>query len=306
VGATNAFAPTGRWGMAQEAKSQAREAGFEAAQGFVRDGLASLRNLEHLLKSPKIGPRALERVVAEIHGASQPLGDALVLLIELVRSRSAGLDVTSLLGFTRDSVSFLDDAIAQAAKSDMGAKSRLRLEAQVVRLAADLDALRDLIDLLDAATSAIPNELDLNALAMEALAKRAPATLKQPGIVHVAVTRAKEGSTVVADARVVMPLMAVAFGLVVSQQTKLLQVSATLDGKGEAKVTCGPRANGHAAAVPCVLPRVIVPSLDVVRSAAALTGASLFFEEAEARVSLVIPPGQISQTVVRSSSRLEL
>jgi hypothetical protein len=286
--------------MAEQANWQSREGGFESAQGFVRDGLASLRNLENLLKSPRIGPRALGKVVAELRPGSLPLGDALVTLIDLVASRKPRLDVADLRECTRDRAKLMNEAIERAAQSDMGAKSRLQLEAQVMRLVAELDALRDLVVLLDAATGFIPTELDLNALAMESLAKLAPSAVRHPGLVHVATCPAPDGATVVTDTRVIMPLVALGLGFVAKSGIKSLQLTSTTDASGGAEVTCGEHTNGRPATVPCVPPRVLGPSLGVACSAASLVGVTFSFDEAERRVRLGIPAGQVSQTVVRT------
>lgn len=289
--------------MAEQLNWHSREGGFEAAQGFVRDGLASLRNLENLLKSPRIGPRALGKVVAELRPGSQPLGDALVTLIDLVASREPKLDVADLRECTRDRAKLMNDAIERAAQSDMGAKSRLQLEAQVMRLVAELDALRDLVVLLDAATGFIPTELDLNALAMESLAKLTPSGSRQPGSVLVATCPASDGATVVTDTRVIMPLVALSLGFVTGSGTKSVQMTSTMDSLGGAVLTCAEHTNGRPATIPCVPPRILEPSLGVACSAASLVGVTFAFDEAERRVRLVIPAGQVSQTVVRTSSR---
>ena len=172
--------------MADEAHRQSRWDSFQAAHGFVRDGLAALVNLENLLKSPRIGPKALEKVVAELRPGSRPLGDAVIMLIDLVDARAPSGVSDALREFTRERIERLDAAIQQAAGSDMGAKARLRLEAQVVQLGGELNALRDLVELLDAATTLLPTELDLNALTMEALGKLAPSTPKHPRLAKIA------------------------------------------------------------------------------------------------------------------------
>lgn len=290
--------------MADEAQSHGRWEGFEAAQGYVRDGLASLRNLEHLLKSPRIGPRALEQVVAELLPVSRPLGEAFTTIIDLIDARhGSGAVPDSLRAFARDRIGRLDGAIAKAAGSDMGAKSRLKLESQVVRLGADLDALRDLMDLLDASTTFLPTELDLNALTMESLAKLAPPAPKHPRRVQVAFTAAPDRATVVADPRVIMPLLATALGIVAASRAESILVSAEVDEMQQTLLTLRPQSNGQAATIPCVPPPIIEPSLDVVRAAASLTRTELTVDEAKHSVCILIPPGQVSQTVVKPNAQ---
>lgn len=280
--------------MANASKSQGRWEGFDAAHGFVRDGLASLRNLENLLKSPRIGPKALEKVVAELRPGIAPLGDAFAMIIDLVASRQPALaGAASLRSFTVDRVAQLDAAIAHAATSDMGAKARLQLEAKVVRLGAELDASRDLVDLLDAATLVRPTELDLNALATEAISKRTPPSVRHPRVVYVGYTPAAESATVVTDPRVIMPLLATALGLVRETGASKIQIAAASSEQGTA-LACSGRSNGHPATTACLAPCIIEPTLEVARSAAMLAGAVFRFEGADQRVRLAIPPAHVS------------
>ena len=103
------------------------------------------------------------------------------------------------------------------------------------------------VDLLDAATTFIPTELDLNALTMEALAKLAPSSPKHPRLVKVAYTAAPEGSTVVTDPRVVMPLVAVALGIVAKAGARSVQLHADVDEANGTVLTWGVHEDGPAA-----------------------------------------------------------
>ena len=285
--------------MDQQATNQTKEEAFETALGLARDRLASLRNLEQLLKSRNIGPKAIKEVVNGIRRGSQPPGDALAALIEMVGSRSLSIDVSGLLAFARERALFLDDAMDEAAKSKMGAAARLRLESKTVQLVADMEALRDLIGLLDSATTTAATELRLNALAVEALKQCPPTLPKRSSIVNVSVMSAKEDATVVADARSIVPLMATAFGLIASERTKSLRVETSLGADGEAILACEPSPDGSLPGVQCSLPRVIAPSLSAVRSAASLTGVSFSYDERASRVGLIIPPSPASVPVIR-------
>jgi hypothetical protein len=291
--------------MADQAQRPSRWDGFEAANGFVRDGLAALRNLENLLKSPRIGPRALEQVVAELRPGSRPLGDAFLMLIDLIDAREPKTVSAALRTFTRERIESLDEAIDRASGSDMGAKARLRLEAQVVKLGGELDALRDLVDLLDAATTILPTELDLNALTTEALGKLAPSSAKHPRLAKVAYAAAPDSATVVTDPRVVMPLLAAALAMLVSNNIRSIHVSASIDDRGGTLLICRPHANGQPANIPCVPPRVIAPTLDVARTAASLAGAELVFDEPDNVVRVMIPASQATESVVRHDAQAQ-
>jgi hypothetical protein len=280
-----------------------RGSGFDGAHGSVRDGLAALRNLENLLKSPRIGPRALGQVVAEVRPGSRPLGDAFSLLIDIIGRRNGNLPLVSeLTAFTQARVTRLDNALVHAVRSDMGAKARLTLEAEVGRLASELDALRRLVDLLDAATSLAPTELDLNAVATVALAKLAAPVPRPPRMVHVGFSQAPQSATVFADPRVVIPLISVAIGLVARSGVRFIELIARSKPNGEALLACAAEGGESQARTPCVPPPIIAPTLVVARAAAETLGGRFVFDEHAQEAELLIPSLGISQTFGASTA----
>jgi len=276
------------------------------AQGLARDRLACLRNIEHLLQSPKIGPKAIAQVVEEMRRVSNPPGDALVALVELLGSRHADVDGMDLLSFAREHGTVLAETIEQAAKSDMGAKARLRLEAGIKRHVRELESLWELIDLLDRAAASSTTELYLNDLVLGGLTKYTPAFPGQTGVVHVCLSPAKDGSTVVTDARALVPLMATTLGLLVGSETKALRVDASLGASGEAILVCEPSQVDSPVFVPCLLPRVIEPTLTVVRRAASWVGVLLSFDTDASRTTLVIPPRNVGQRAAGAATTEEV
>ncbi len=291
--------------MAAGAQRQNWWHGFEAAHGFVRDSLASLRNLENLLKSTRIGPKALEKVVAEVRPGIRPLGEAFTTLIEFLTQRKPDLSVTcSLKSSVLTRVSELEDAIERAAKGDMGAKSRLQLEAKVVRLGGDLNALRDLVDMLDAATTFLPTELHLNALSKEALAKLTPHTPKHPRVVNVSYIPAPNNDVIITDPRVVMPLVATALGLIASPDKKHIKVTASVDQQEQTLLTCTVPTEKQPTGCSCVVPRIVSPSLDVACSCAKLINADFNFREQERSVCVALSPSSTPQNPVSHVVRL--
>ena len=280
--------------MNPEEKSRINDTQLEASQGLVRERLASLRNLEHLLKSPKTGPKALIRIVSETRRCMEPPGSALNAYLELVGKRSADVDVSGLLAFVKVCATFIEEAFSEAETSKMGAKARLSLEGKIVRLVSDVNALRDLIDLLDASATANATELQVNALVVETLAKCAPGKPQRSNVVHVFWERTAEDATVYADARVMMPWMATAFGLTAGKGVRALRVNTSVGSDGEVLFRCEHCAPGLGDSVPCIFPRVVAPTLGVLRNAASLCGITFGVDENAQSVDFVIPPERAS------------
>ena len=103
--------------------------------------------------------------------------------------------------------------------------------------------------------------------------------------------------------RVIMPLLATALGIVAASKTKSILVSASIDERQQTKLNLLPQSNGQSANIPCVPPPIIEPSLDVVHAAASLTGANLTVDQGEHKVCILIPPAQVSQTVVKPNAQ---
>ena len=284
--------------MADEAARFDRTGGFEAAHGSVRDGLAALRNLENLLKSPRIGPRALEQVVSEVLPGSRPLGEAFDVLVDLIGRRNGNVPLVSDLNdFSKQRIDRLDNALVRASESDMGAKARLSLEAEVGRLASELDALRRLVDLLDAATSLAPTDLDLNAVATVALAKLAAPNPRPQRIVHVGFSQSPQSATVFADPRVVIPLIAVALGLVARAGVRFIELVARSKPNGETLLACAAEGGDSQMRTPCVPPRIIAPTLAAARLAAKTLGGRFEYDDATQQAELTIPALSATQSV---------
>ena len=120
------------------------------ALGALRDGLAVLRNFDQLLRSIRVGPKALTKVIPDVHTSCGGLRSATRTIldeIELALPEGSGT-IGFLWRFMSPRVDELEQELAQAVHRQMNAKHRLALQRSVVGLAADLDTARALIDLL--------------------------------------------------------------------------------------------------------------------------------------------------------------
>src|SRR4051812_6692903 len=74
-----------------------RPAALVEANGVVRDVVAAIHNLEHLLRSPRVGPRALANVIPDLKGLSDPLVDSVNQILAYLRvTAGAPVDAAAL------------------------------------------------------------------------------------------------------------------------------------------------------------------------------------------------------------------
>jgi hypothetical protein len=129
-----------------------------SARGAFRDALGSLRNLEQLLGSLRVGPRNVSTVLPAIHASCSIIARASKQLLAAVKDENAA---SALDEFITPRVRELDRALTSAIPKPMYAKNRLRLERVVKRIGAELDAARALIDMLSPTTPTRALRVDL-------------------------------------------------------------------------------------------------------------------------------------------------
>lgn len=262
-----------------------------AARGAVRDAVSSLQNLYALLRSPKVGPRAISAVLPEILAGLAPLGDDAATALGVVRERpSATATVDALSAYVRLASAEMAAAVATAAPRELDARARLTLEAAVERIAPRLDASRWLIDLVLAAADEPAVTLDLAELLEEALAPSSQrgALWGPAATVHVVVpTRGL--CAVVASPRVAIPLLHVAIAQVTAapRSARGVEVVGRCDESGAVvdvivrEAGADPRADALVVRAPVIVP----PTSDVLRLVADLTACRVAdAEEGHARV----------------------
>src|SRR6266566_1873502 len=109
--------------------SSPRLAPLVEARGVLRDVLAAVRNLEDLLRSPRVGPRALAQVIPELKGFGVPL---LVSVDQILRSVQEAAElpvdaaVTEVGTYVEGVVARLHVSLERALGAALDAKSRLR------------------------------------------------------------------------------------------------------------------------------------------------------------------------------------
>jgi hypothetical protein len=135
------------------------------ARGTLRDALGALGNLDQLLRSLRVGPRALSTVLPDVLDSCEPAVLALDRLLDAARRQLGdALAVSALERYFKPRFDELKDSISRATKTPMHARHRLELERVVTRLSSELEAARGLLDLLEEALGAPSIRLKLREL----------------------------------------------------------------------------------------------------------------------------------------------
>jgi len=125
------------------------------ARGTLRDALGALGNLDQLLRSLRVGPKALSTVLPDVLDSCEPAMLALDRLLGAARRQLGDAPAVSALEqYFKPRFDELKASISRATKTPMHARHRLELERVVTRIAPELEAARGLLDLLEDAISA--------------------------------------------------------------------------------------------------------------------------------------------------------
>jgi hypothetical protein len=156
----------------------------ETYRGTVRDALGGLRNLEQLLGSLRVGPRALLSVLPDVRSNCPALAEAIDGLAALVVSKLADAEgiAVGVRQVTHARLGALANAIESVERQTLSAKNRLRIEEAVSGAAGDIEATVELIDMLGEVAWGRTMPLDLLEVAREAYRSSEPSGSHQPAI----------------------------------------------------------------------------------------------------------------------------
>jgi hypothetical protein len=239
------------------------------ARGVLRDALAALRNLEHLLRSPRVGPKALAQVIPGLRDLCDPLSAS----ADEVRVRLGEPQAASQLAdFLRDASGRLRSVLDWAVNADMDAKSRLSFESQVQRMVAELSTARRLLDLMVRAAERADTELDIAEVMQVSFAG---STRGVAGPIAIKVVSATSGDTPVlhASVQVIAPL--VGFGVALVQRGPDIAVAVHATSAEQVVTIAISRASLEGDVHVFQPPLVIPPVVACARAAAELGGGRL-------------------------------
>jgi hypothetical protein len=256
--------------------------------GTLRNGLGSVKNLELLLKSLKVAPKALHPVVAAVHADCGPLLTASEALEPALTAMGVDAECArDLRAFVSERVTVLAAALEQV----LGGKSllvaeRLRLEGETARIASDLDAALPLVELLDQVTQPGSRRMTLSQLISQYRPEDQPAPRGRHVLATVAPLPAECESVVTVSPRTTMMLVALAVSLVCGDATDLpVHITFTVSGGAATTTIVQGRGKGDPLKISTVRP--IPPTVSCARAAAAFIGARFELVPAErlARIS---------------------
>lgn len=156
----------------------------ETYRGTVRDALGGLRNLEQLLGSLRVGPRALTSVLPYVRSSCPALAEAIDGLAALVIGKlPKAEDITGALSRVAHArLEALTAEIGALEQQSLNAKNRLRLEEAVSNATRDIEAVIDLVDVLGEVAWGRTMSLDISEVAREAFRSSEPPGSSQPAL----------------------------------------------------------------------------------------------------------------------------
>jgi hypothetical protein len=268
----------------QASESSVRVAALAEAGGVVRDALASVRNLEHLLRSPRVGARAIAQVIPSLKGVCDPLAMSVDEILQQVRGTGAGsVEAASaaLEAFMPGVVQRLRVTLDERSGAAIDAKARLAFENAIVLVGAELNSVRQLLDLLVRATEDAATDLSIQEVVHETfLVSFRPEPPRSP--VKVFASYETDSSGFRASPQVMMPLISIGIAMARGSagEPVFLQAACLHDEPVHIMISRSgsPGVEEYTFEPPLVVP----PTLVCAQTAARLAGGSFVAESGRA------------------------
>lgn len=256
---------------------------LEAARGAVRDALGAIRNVEQLLRSIKVGPKALASVIPDVHASCAPLLRSFEVLLGAISPQEPSAS-GSLSGYVTPRIRDLEQALRMAMAGPLNAKQRLALEQAVTRISGELDAARALVELLNDAVSAPSARVQLVEL-VEGSFKADPGE-PDAGERITATLGERDNVELQVNPRVAVELIAIGVGLVAARMPGR-SPSVAIQSHGErCGVHVSPTGPGGQKLM-LVVPRLIEPTIECARAAAQATQGTMSWDAGGPSLSLL-------------------
>lgn len=282
-------------------RSNAQEIGFvlepsslqsvDDAFGVIRDAIAALLNVETLLRSPKIGPKALQAVVPGLKDQRDPVTLAVEFLVaHLYVHEEARPAVDELFGFIEGRRKEFAEAVDRAARGLYTARERLAFQNEVERLLSELRTQQQLTELLLTATQAQATYIDLRqAIEQAFLSSKRGASLRTPAV-SAALALPDARFPLYASPAILMPLITLAVGIVhraTGAKPSLIAESSS-NGSMTLVISDAPAEGDWLAVHP---PELTPPVIACAKAAARMGGGEISISEDEREVVLRWPRG---------------
>jgi hypothetical protein len=281
--------PPNGGGTIKERQATDGAAALAEACGVVRDALASVRNLEHLLRSPRVGARAIAQVIPSLKASCDPLAVSVDQILEQVRAVANGsveVATAELEAFVPGVVERLRAALDERAGTAIDAKGRLAFENAIVLVGAELNSVRQLLDLLVRATERSATDLSILEVIHETFsASSRPGPPRNP--IRVVASYETDGSDFRASPQILMPLISIGIAMVHRAADEPISLEAIcMQGEPVQIIIShsGARGTEEYSFEP---PLIVPPTLVSAQTAARLAGGT--FVAGEGRAALCWP-----------------
>jgi len=246
---------------------------LDAAQGDLRDAVGGVRNLAQLLQNVRVGPRAVQAVIPDVHGACARIEQVVSTLLDVIAPHlQAPEAIDELKSWMEPRVRELESELSLARNKPVNARQRLHLEHVLLRLSKELEAARQILDLLDDAVRGAPVRVDLAELMREA-----SSTGEQRTGVPVALSP-ELGGEVFLSPRVAMTLIGIGARIVSEKanSTPALATGAAATDELTLVVRPGPAPGANVVILPA--PPLIAPALACALAAARVSDTRLQYD----------------------------
>jgi len=260
-----------------------------AARGTLRETLAALRNLAQLLHSLRVAPKALSQILPDLLDACTPMRTSVHTLLGSLETRRVDAACRALESFFTPRIAELEVGLREAMARPLNAKSRLALEDVVAKSSYELDAARELLQLLEDAVYERGMRLDPRELVREAFTSAPSARAEGRTLVSAMLAAHDGGHEIDIGPRAAMGLIALGVELVGTRPGRDAPhvVISSDDRACRIRITRKAFVTGE----PLVLVSrgIIEPTLPCLRAAATLSGADLEWYPASEEFSLSYP-----------------
>jgi hypothetical protein len=239
----------------------------------LRDVLAAVRNLEDLLRSPRVGPRALAQIIPELKTPLLVSVDQILGSVQDATQLPVEAAVAEVGAFVQAVGGRLRASLDRAQATPLDAKSRLSFEGALSQAGAELNSVRQLLDLLVQATERPDTELDIEEV-LEVAFSAPPRTNPRATLVKVVAAHTHDGSEFRARPGVLLPLISIGVGMAPGSARDRVFVQAVCRGGQPVVFTmsrdCPVEGDEYTFEPPLVVP----PTLVAAQTAARLSSAS--------------------------------
>ena len=263
------------------------DAKIEQARGSFRDAMGGLKNLDQLLRSLKVGPKALATVIPDVRAGCLTMRQSVVTLLDAVESRLSGDHdaVKRLRAFVMPTV----DAVATVLdiEGPVNARARLTLETSVRSHLDDLESARSLTDLLISSLWGISVRLELSDVVHQAFQLADQGDIAEGPELKATVAPPSGPIELLVNASAVVALLSIAVSVVaVSSESNVPHIQIHNDpGNNRGLIVTAEPGTGNQLTL--TRQRLIDPTIPCIEEAAEAVGASLIRDVEDGRLSLL-------------------